>query len=116
MLKVPERPLSLHIIKPKMGMTPEQTANQVRQTAEGGADMCKDDEMLADASSGWEPLYAYDRQWSGEVRGRRWLQRGVEGVMAHPGLRDRLLPLLGASGALDGIVRLTGDLPGPWPA
>jgi 2,3-diketo-5-methylthiopentyl-1-phosphate enolase len=32
-----------------MGMTPEQTANQVRQTLEGGADMCKDDEMLGDA-------------------------------------------------------------------
>lgn len=43
------RPLSLHIIKPKMGMTPEQTANQVRQTALGGADLCKDDEMLGDA-------------------------------------------------------------------
>ena len=46
---VKKRPLSLHIIKPKMGMTPEQTANQVYQTAIGGADMCKDDEMLADA-------------------------------------------------------------------
>ena len=46
---VQERPLSLHIIKPKMGMTPEQTANQVRLTALGGADMCKDDEMLGDA-------------------------------------------------------------------
>jgi len=46
---VKERPLSLHIIKPKMGMTPEQTANQVRLTIAGGADMCKDDEMLADA-------------------------------------------------------------------
>jgi len=46
---VKERPLSLHIIKPKMGMTPDQTANQVRLTAAGGADMCKDDEMLSDA-------------------------------------------------------------------
>ncbi len=46
---VKDRPLSLHIIKPKMGMTPQQTANQVRQTALGGADMCKDDEMLGDA-------------------------------------------------------------------
>ena len=45
---VKERPLSLHIIKPKMGMTPEQVANQVAQTIEGGADMCKDDEMTAD--------------------------------------------------------------------
>jgi 2,3-diketo-5-methylthiopentyl-1-phosphate enolase len=43
------RPLSLHILKPKMGMTPAQTANQVRLTALGGADMCKDDEMLGDA-------------------------------------------------------------------
>jgi 2,3-diketo-5-methylthiopentyl-1-phosphate enolase len=46
---VAERPISLHIIKPKMGMAPEQTANQVRLTLAGGADMCKDDEMLADA-------------------------------------------------------------------
>jgi len=46
---VKSRPLSLHIIKPKMGMTPEQTANQVYLTAIGGADMCKDDEMLSDA-------------------------------------------------------------------
>lgn len=46
---VEKRPLSLHIIKPKMGMTPEQTAHQVYQTAMGGADMCKDDEMLGDA-------------------------------------------------------------------
>ncbi len=46
---VKDRPLSLHIIKPKMGMTPEQTANQVRLTALGGVDMCKDDEMLGDA-------------------------------------------------------------------
>ncbi len=39
------RPLILHIIKPKMGMTPEDTANQVYQTALGGADLAKDDEM-----------------------------------------------------------------------
>ncbi len=46
---VEDRPLSLHIIKPKMGMTPEQTANQVGMTIKGGVDMCKDDEMLGDA-------------------------------------------------------------------
>jgi 2,3-diketo-5-methylthiopentyl-1-phosphate enolase len=45
---VQSRPLSLHIIKPKMGMTPEQTAHQVSLTVAGGADMCKDDEMTAD--------------------------------------------------------------------
>ncbi|MGB9642837.1 MAG: RuBisCO large subunit C-terminal-like domain-containing protein [Candidatus Ratteibacteria bacterium] len=45
---VKERPFSLHIIKPKMGMTPEQVANQVYQTALGGVDMVKDDEMTSD--------------------------------------------------------------------
>ena len=47
-LKIYDRPLSLHIIKPKMGMTPEQTAKQVYQTALGGVDMVKDDEMTSD--------------------------------------------------------------------
>ncbi|MCL5986819.1 MAG: RuBisCO large subunit C-terminal-like domain-containing protein [Actinobacteria bacterium] len=42
------RPFSLHIIKPKMGMTPEQTADQVYQTALGGADFAKDDEISSD--------------------------------------------------------------------
>jgi 2,3-diketo-5-methylthiopentyl-1-phosphate enolase len=48
LLQIEERPLSLHIIKPKMGMTPKQTGDQVYQTAIGGADMCKDDEMTSD--------------------------------------------------------------------
>jgi 2,3-diketo-5-methylthiopentyl-1-phosphate enolase len=47
-LNVPERPLSLHIIKPKMGMTPQQVADQCYQTAMGGVDMMKDDEMTSD--------------------------------------------------------------------
>lgn len=42
------RPLSLHIIKPKMGMTPEQVGNQCYLTALGGVDMMKDDEMTSD--------------------------------------------------------------------
>jgi 2,3-diketo-5-methylthiopentyl-1-phosphate enolase len=42
------RPLSLHIIKPKMGMTPQQTAQQCYQTAIGGVDLIKDDEMCSD--------------------------------------------------------------------
>ena len=42
------RPLSLHIIKPKMGMTPKQVGNQCYQTAIGGVDMMKDDEMTSD--------------------------------------------------------------------
>lgn len=48
LLNIPERPLSLHIIKPKMGMTPQQVANQCYQTALGGVDMMKDDEMTSD--------------------------------------------------------------------
>jgi 2,3-diketo-5-methylthiopentyl-1-phosphate enolase len=47
-LNVPTRPLSLHIIKPKMGMTPAQVAHQCYQTALGGVDMMKDDEMTSD--------------------------------------------------------------------
>ena len=47
-LGVPDRPLTLQIIKPKMGMTPQETANQVYQSALGGADLCKDDEMTSE--------------------------------------------------------------------
>ena len=42
------RPLSLHILKPKMGMTPKQVGEQCYQTAIGGVDMMKDDEMTSD--------------------------------------------------------------------
>jgi 2,3-diketo-5-methylthiopentyl-1-phosphate enolase len=45
---VPQRPLVLHIIKPKMGALPEAVANQVYETAIGGADLAKDDEMTSD--------------------------------------------------------------------
>ncbi|MCC7354200.1 MAG: ribulose 1,5-bisphosphate carboxylase [Anaerolineae bacterium] len=48
MLGVKDRPLVLHIIKPKMGMTPEQTAEQCYRTAIGGVDIIKDDEMAGD--------------------------------------------------------------------
>jgi 2,3-diketo-5-methylthiopentyl-1-phosphate enolase len=47
-LGVYDRPLILQIIKPKMGMTPEETAAQVYQSALGGADLCKDDEMCSE--------------------------------------------------------------------
>ena len=47
-LGVYDRPLVLQIIKPKMGMTPEETANQVYQSALGGADLVKDDEMCSE--------------------------------------------------------------------
>lgn len=48
-LGVQDRPFGLHIIKPKMGMTPEVTAEQCYKTAIGGIDIIKDDEMQGDA-------------------------------------------------------------------
>jgi 2,3-diketo-5-methylthiopentyl-1-phosphate enolase len=48
LLGVHDRPLLLHIIKPKMGMTPQETAEQCYQTAIGGVDIVKDDEMQGD--------------------------------------------------------------------
>ncbi len=50
-LGVDKRPLTLQIIKPKMGMTPEETANQVYQSALGGVDLCKDDEMCTELAN-----------------------------------------------------------------
>lgn len=50
------RPLLLQIIKPKMGMSPAETAEQVYQTAIGGADLCKDDEMCSELEN--SPLEA----------------------------------------------------------
>ncbi|NLG28577.1 MAG: hypothetical protein GX557_11750 [Chloroflexi bacterium] len=50
-LGVYDRPLILQIIKPKMGMTPEETAAQVYQTALGGADLVKDDEMCSELAN-----------------------------------------------------------------
>jgi len=51
LLGVNDRPLCLQIIKPKMGMTPEETAAQVYQSALGGADLCKDDEMCSELAN-----------------------------------------------------------------
>ncbi len=48
LLGVPERPFVLTIIKPKMGMTPQETAEQAYKAAIGGSDMVKDDEMCSE--------------------------------------------------------------------
>ena len=42
------RPLIGTILKPSVGMTPDQTAAQVRMLAEAGVDFIKDDELQAD--------------------------------------------------------------------
>lgn len=47
-LGVSSRPLLLQVIKPRIGLTPKEIAEQVYQTAVGGADMVKDDEMCVD--------------------------------------------------------------------
>jgi len=45
---VERRPLIGTIIKPSIGLTPEQTAKLVRQLAAAGIDFIKDDELMAD--------------------------------------------------------------------
>jgi len=42
------RPIIGTILKPSVGMTPEQTASQVKMLAEAGVDFIKDDELQAD--------------------------------------------------------------------
>ena len=44
------RPVIGTIIKPSVGMTPEQTAAQVKMLAEAGVDFIKDDELQADGA------------------------------------------------------------------
>ncbi len=45
---VPKLPLIGTIIKPSVGLTPQQTADMVDQLAEGGIDFIKDDELQCD--------------------------------------------------------------------
>lgn len=47
---VKDRPLVLNMIKPCTGITPEQGAEIFYQTALGGVDLIKDDELLGDTS------------------------------------------------------------------
>lgn len=46
---VQDRPLLGTIIKPSVGMSPQETAELVRTLAEAGVDFIKDDELMADA-------------------------------------------------------------------
>ncbi len=48
-LEVPDRPLLNTMIKPSIGIPPEQGAQLLYQAAVGGADIIKDDEVLTDA-------------------------------------------------------------------
>lgn len=51
-----DRPLIGTIIKPSIGLSPEETAQQVRVLAEAGVDFIKDDELQADGA--WCPFEA----------------------------------------------------------
>jgi ribulose-bisphosphate carboxylase large chain len=46
--KIYNRPILGTIVKPKVGLTPEQTAERAYQAAVGGVDLIKDDETLTD--------------------------------------------------------------------
>lgn len=61
----------------------------------------------------WGPLRGYAREWSREARWGRQVQRGVEAVMARPGVRDIVLRRLRASGGLAAVIRVTGDAAAP---
>jgi 2,3-diketo-5-methylthiopentyl-1-phosphate enolase len=50
LVEVPDRPLLLNMIKPCTGLTPEQGAEIFYETALGGIDMIKDDELLGDTA------------------------------------------------------------------
>mgnify|MGYP001612480734 FL=1 len=54
LIKVYDRPLIGGIIKPKIGMTPQQVADVCYQMADGGIDFIKEDEILADQA--WCPM------------------------------------------------------------
>ena len=69
------------------------------------------DEALACGS--WGPLGAYGRRWEREARWGRFVQRGVEVVMAHPRFRGFVLRRLRASGGLAAVIRVTGDAATP---
>lgn len=66
-------------------------------------------ECLGTPESAWRPLARYARTLDEELRGPRRLQSVVEGVMARPFLRERLLPRLHRSGALRTLICVTGD-------
>lgn len=48
-LKVFDRPVFVGVVKPNLGLTPENFAQRAYEAWIGGLDICKDDEMFADA-------------------------------------------------------------------
>ena len=54
MLEVYDRPLFFGVVKPNIGLTPDDFAELAYQSWLGGLDIAKDDEMLSDVA--WSPL------------------------------------------------------------
>lgn len=67
------------------------------------------DATLRASGTDWVALRAYGQALRAELRGTRWLQRLLEAVMARPRLRGSVLDALSGGGALDELVRVTGD-------
>jgi ribulose-bisphosphate carboxylase large chain len=69
----PSRPLIGTIIKPSIGLSPDQTAEQVRVLAEAGIDFIKDDELQSDG-----PHCSFDARVSAvlNVLNRHWDRTG----------------------------------------
>ncbi len=55
-LRVPDRPLFVGVVKPNLGLSPDDFAQLAYEGWRGGLDICKDDEMQADVE--WSPLIA----------------------------------------------------------
>lgn len=84
-----------------------QGIHQALRSAEIAADAV--DATLRTPETDGVALRAYGRALRSELRGTRSLQRLLEAVMARPRLRGPVLGALSAGGALDEIVRVTGD-------
>ncbi len=76
-LRIPQRPLVLNMIKPCTGYTPEQGAAMFYEAAVGGVDIIKDDELIADPPfcpmQGRVKLYMEQEKRAFEVKGERTL-------------------------------------------
>lgn len=89
-LQVHDRPLFGTIIKPNLGMSPEQTATLVQTLCEAGADFIKDDEVCG--SPDHAPLQQRIKAVMGRVR--RYRQRSGRNVMIAFNISDETEAML----------------------
>ena len=82
---VQDRPLLLNMIKPCTGLTPENARDIFRETALGGIDLIKDDELIADA--GYSPVVERVRLFTQAAREAAG-ETGIETIYI-PNVTDR---------------------------